>query len=472
MPAPRLEPLVACIGLALALGGGVASGTGTASGPGAPTRAALPPDVIGIRGAHASRTGTTHVVTNCEDSGPGSLREAVEVLATDGDSIDLSGLACSTITLTSGAITNTHNGLYLVGPGADRLTIDGGAGSGATEPVFTALMSTTSLSLSYLTVANANHTGADVSGGCIYTRGDLLLVHAVVTGCSLVNSSVNGSVTARGGGVYVMGNLTAKYSTISDNEVVSVGSDAEAGGVFVAGDLFAKYSTISGNSVDGNGSGTGGGLSTRGEVAITGSTISGNHAAIGMGAMSLSGTGVSAVITNSTISGNSTDGFVGGIYVGIPLTLQNSTVAFNDAAKYTESGYSFASGLLVNGAPADLQSSIIAGNVAEGQPADLQLAGASLTGADNLVFAPGSAAVPADTLVGQDPQLAPLAWNSSRHARSHAPAAGSPVIDAGNNAADRSYDQRGSGFPRVVGANADIGAIELDPERIFTDGFD
>jgi len=68
--------------------------------------------------------------------------------------------------------------------------------------------------------------------------------------------------------------------------------------------------------------------------------------------------------------------------------------------------------------------------------------------------------------------LAPLAWNSSRHARSHAPAADSPVIDAGNSAADRSYEQRGSGFPRVVGANADIGAIELDPERISTDGFD
>jgi hypothetical protein len=55
----------------------------------------------------------------------------------------------------------------------------------------------------------------------------------------------------------------------------------------------------------------------------------------------------------------------------------------------------------------------------------------------------------------------------------HALSAGSPAIDHGNNAASLQYDQRGSGFPRVVGANADIGAYELNShDVIFRNGFD
>ena len=55
----------------------------------------------------------------------------------------------------------------------------------------------------------------------------------------------------------------------------------------------------------------------------------------------------------------------------------------------------------------------------------------------------------------------------------HALSAASPAIDHGNNAALLQDDQRGSGFPRVVGANADIGAYELNSnDVIFQNGFD
>ena len=50
----------------------------------------------------------------------------------------------------------------------------------------------------------------------------------------------------------------------------------------------------------------------------------------------------------------------------------------------------------------------------------------------------------------------------------------SPAIDAGNNSATLTYDQRV--LARVVGANADIDAFERqglgDSEYIFVDGFD
>jgi len=45
-------------------------------------------------------------VTNCDDSGVGSLRYAVDAVngAVSGDTIDMSTLACGTITLSTGAI--------------------------------------------------------------------------------------------------------------------------------------------------------------------------------------------------------------------------------------------------------------------------------------------------------------------------------------------------------------------------------
>lgn len=441
---PPRSALAACLALALCLGG--------------------------------KATGATLVVSNCNDSGPGSLREAVEDLAVGGDTVDLGQLACGTITLTNGAITHTLSSLNLVGPGAERLVIDGNGSGGGTEPVFQSLSSTTSLSLNGLTIANAKHLGVDVTGGCIDIRGDLVLNHSVVTGCTLDNTSLDGAFPARGGGVYVMGELTVKYSTISNNTVLSSGSGGYGGGIYVKDDLvLAKYSSISGNSASGGDDdfGRGGGLVAKGDVTISTSAILDNHATTFAGAMALEGgAGTSAAITNSTISGNSSGGILGGVFVNLPLTLENSTLAYNTAAKYSVGPDSFAAGLFANTFPVEIQSSILADNMADTQAADLQLGGpATVTGANNLIFAPGSAAVPADTLSGQNPQLAPLAWNSGS-TLSHLPAVGSPVIDAGNNVAGLAKDQRGAGFPRVVGADADIGAVELDPDRIFHNGFD
>jgi hypothetical protein len=50
---------------------------------------------------------------------------------------------------------------------------------------------------------------------------------------------------------------------------------------------------------------------------------------------------------------------------------------------------------------------------------------------------------------------------------------GSAAIDAGNNDANVSFDQRGTGYPRVIGDAPDIGAYELDAsDIIFDNGFD
>jgi hypothetical protein len=81
-----------------------------------------------------------------------------------------------------------------------------------------------------------------------------------------------------------------------------------------------------------------------------------------------------------------------------------------------------------------------------------------VTGSHNLV---GSSALslPPDTVRSSAPGLGPLAYNGGP-TRTHAVLSGSPLIDAGNNLLDRSFDQRGAPFARVRGAAPDIGAFE------------
>ena len=74
---------------------------------------------------------TTWPVSNCNSSGPGSLREVIAAATTmSGDTVDLSGLPdlpvpCSTITLTVGEIYIDQLNLKIKGPGASKLIIDG-----------------------------------------------------------------------------------------------------------------------------------------------------------------------------------------------------------------------------------------------------------------------------------------------------------------------------------------------------------
>ena len=63
----------------------------------------------------------TITVTNTNDSGPGSLRQALAD-ANDGDTITFA--VTGTIVLTSGGLVIDKN-VTISGPGADRLSIDG-----------------------------------------------------------------------------------------------------------------------------------------------------------------------------------------------------------------------------------------------------------------------------------------------------------------------------------------------------------
>ncbi|PYL35769.1 MAG: hypothetical protein DMF38_03945 [Verrucomicrobia bacterium] len=69
----------------------------------------------------ATQTGAaTITVTNTNDSGPGSLRQAI-LNASSGDTINFAP-SVTTVTLTSGELVIDKN-LTITGPGANRLTV-------------------------------------------------------------------------------------------------------------------------------------------------------------------------------------------------------------------------------------------------------------------------------------------------------------------------------------------------------------
>ena len=143
----RRKTLATCLAAALAVGSANASAIGeptevgnmgafTRTHSGVTTAAAgLPGALLAHAATRPARafdrshiapksTGAIQAVGNCNDSGAGSLREAVTA-ATDGDTIDLTALTCSTITLPSGAIEIKAKDLTLQGPGQDKLRVSG-----------------------------------------------------------------------------------------------------------------------------------------------------------------------------------------------------------------------------------------------------------------------------------------------------------------------------------------------------------
>ncbi|WP_341525829.1 choice-of-anchor Q domain-containing protein [Nostoc sp. UHCC 0302] len=212
-------------------------------------------------------------VTNINDSGSGSLRQAIlDANAQAGqDIINFGGTVfadniADTITLDSDLLITDD--LSIDGTGADLLTLSGN---------------------------NASRVFKITSG-----------VNAVIEGLTIANG-YNSDV---GGGIYNSGNLKVRNSTISNNN-----SDSDGGGIFNDGSLKVRNSTISNNNSDSNGGGI-----YDGEVIN--STITGNSAQGDGGGV------YSGRVINSTITGNSARRDGGGIYDGEVI---NSTITGNSA---------------------------------------------------------------------------------------------------------------------------------------------
>jgi predicted outer membrane repeat protein len=328
--------------------------------------------------AMARQTGAaTITVTNTNDSGPGSLRQAL-ANANNGDRINFA--VTGAITLTNGGLGITKN-VTISGPGTNQLAIDGN------QALFAfGVFPQRTVSISGLSIANAqvgvyNNRGAlsvsscvlsgnssaglgndagQGSGGASMTvanstirnaevgisnnHGTVSIINCVLSGNSftgLYNYATEGSdgasmavansvisnnagegainwLPSDGGGCACM---TITDSVVSNN----------TNGIFNIGDAFpgaAGLTVVNSNVSDNNH----GGISNQGfgsaTATIVSTTVSGNSA----GGVLISAGGVT--ITNSTISGNSTYGGIKArsfFLSAANLSVANSTISGNSA---------------------------------------------------------------------------------------------------------------------------------------------
>jgi hypothetical protein len=411
-----------------------------------------------------------HLVENCNDSGAGSLRAAYGS-ALDGETVDLTQLTCSTITLTSGPIVSAPATGYVTlrGAGNSELTIDGNH----TDRVI--VHNGTRVAVHDLRIT-AGVTHDANGGGCIYSTGDVALLDTSVTDCE---TSTSGATKAIGGGIRAVRTVVLRGSRVSGNRARANGADAEGGGLHAQSLITAFQSTISDNIAYANSShfARGGGVFAAEYLRIDATTLSGNRAGNGAAAYVGSSTLFATPnLVNSTISDNQASGAGGGLYATDGIELYNSTVSGNTAV------FNFGAGVYIAGGNAELHSTIVANNSTGGGLSAADIgghAGAIVSGAHNLVIA-STLALPADTIAAQ-PMLGALADNGGG-VLTHALLPGSPAIDAGDNPRGEHTDERARVCPpvgpcaqteRTLGAATDIGAFEFGaPDRIFDDGFD
>jgi hypothetical protein len=450
--------------------------------------------------------GATITVVNTNDSGAGSLRQALAD-AVDGDLIEFA--ITGTIGLTSGELL-VNKSVMISGPGAASLAVDGNA----TRRVFHIGAGKT-VSISSLTLANGNGDG---QGG-----GGILNDHAILTmdnctvqssfadqfnyGGGVYNDGSAGSATltilnsvitsnhaySAGGGIYNdasndgSATLTIANSSVSDNNAAFINdgfSGGEGGGIYNGGGT----AMITNSSVNSNSAGLydpsplsyGGGISNYGTLTIANSTINSNQCGLaGGGIYSPNGT---LTITSSTVSNNAADGghdgtpwgHDGGIVAGT-LTFTNSTLSGN-YANVSDGGISLGGGTITNSTISDNNGSISFGggtleigntilNASAGSANITNYGGTLISHGYNLSNDDGGGYLngPGDQ-INTDPLLGPL-QNNGGPTLTHALLPGSPAIDAGdpNFTPPPSYDQRGSPFVRVFDGRIDIGSFEVQP---------
>lgn len=400
-------------------------------------------------------------VLNTNDSGAGSLRQAISD-AGNGDTILFdSSLNGQTITLTSGQLLVTKI-LTISGPGVDLLAISGDH----TSRVF--LISAT-VTISGVTIKEGFATDESGIGGGIINRGTTLLINSIVT---------DNTSPACGGGIgnYGSGSLTLTNSIVFSNTgygcagginnggtvnlinsivVSNTSPSASAGGIVNSGTVNLINSTVSGNSAN---SGGGGITNTKsGTVNLINSTVSGNTAFNGAGGGILNEEGTLNLI-NSTVSGNSANFFGGGgVYNDYgAVNLTSSTVFSN-----------MSGGIRNNGGTTTLTNTILANNSDVPTPRDcINLSGGIVTSNGyNLVQAPNNCIFSATgDITNTNPLLSPLADNGG-DTLTHALLNDSPAIDhipIGINGCGTTIttDQRGVIRPQEV--LCDIGAYEDD----------
>jgi hypothetical protein len=460
--------------------------------------------------APAASAGTISV-TNLNDSGAGSLREAILGAAAN----ETIALPAGQITLTSGPLAFSKN-LTISGSGSGASVISGNDSS----RVFT-ITGTPTVTLSGLTVTHGNNP----KGAGISAAGTLTLEGVVVS----ANHAGGGGAEGSGGGIEFIGagalNLTESSVTENTAGGGTLGAGFGGGIEYLPSanvqsfTLTLMRSSVSRNRAGGGGtesSGFGGGIDaspgTEGgsiEISLTESNVSENVAggsgaeADGFGGgVELSSGGKSntltlsadrSAVTGNTAGGDGTEasGFGGGFDftsggTGVvqTLTVANSTVSANSAGGAGTAANGLGGGISFGTGTATLSHVTVANNTAGGSGGTAIGGGLNLESigggsVENSIVAANSGgncatAVPSaghniddGTTCGftgagdksaTDAKLGPLGEHGGL-TLTQMPLTGSPAIDGGDGATCPPSDQRG--VVRPQGGGCDIGAVEV-----------
>ncbi|MCE5285133.1 MAG: hypothetical protein LLG02_04685 [Pelosinus sp.] len=423
-------------------------------------------------------------VTNTNDSGAGSLRQAITD-ASSGETIefDFGGSLDNTIVLASQIYIDKD--LTINGLGADNLKISGNKASRVFE-----IASGSTVTIRNVAIIDGYTANFYEGGAAIYNNG-----------ITIIESSkfVANSVTFNGGAIFNYGTITAMSSVFENNSAASIGgaifnhgtatilnsvfsgnAATESGAVFnLSGCMVVvENSTFFGNTVS---SYYGGVMRNGGTAIFRNSTLSANHAARDGGAVFNDNGGILSII-RCTLSHNSANsGYDGGAiynYNGT-INIENSTLSNNSAdnggaiqqvggdatvrivfSTIAENQATAGAGIYNNSSKAiAVKNSIIANNIGSNLYGLISASGKNFTNSGNY----------SGFTTTSQLNLGPLAMNKPGTTETHALLTGSAAIDAVTDCTDFdgnmiSIDQRGVYRPPV---KADSGAYEFaaDPCR-------
>ncbi|HNB50996.1 MAG TPA: hypothetical protein PK530_03590 [Anaerolineales bacterium] len=309
----------------------------------------------GIQTADAYAQGTL-LVTNTNNSGPGSLRQAINLANTtpgpDAIVADMPDCTLATpciIPLTAELPTITET-VIITGTGANSLILD----AGGLFRVFN--IADVNVTIADLTIRNGHAPG---NGGGVRTMGELILTRVYLLdnialgagggvysedGVKIVDGWVEGNESGEnGGGIYTEGNVYLENTPIIDNTAdwsgggvyalqelyVVGGSVVQNASVGNGGGLYASYIGILGAEITSNTAGDSGGGIYAEDVNLLNTTVLSNTAnSVGGGLY-----GNTVIVTGGMFQGNHS-AYGGGLFSYINLTLTDVYLSQNHASEY------------------------------------------------------------------------------------------------------------------------------------------
>jgi hypothetical protein len=299
------------------------------------------------------------IVTNTNDSGPGSLRQALSDANNNGpgvDNITFSSLfnSAQTITLSSTLLVSNVN---IIGPSSALLSISGN------NAVRVMLVSGGAVNVSGATFTRGNSFG--LTGGAIQVSAGSL---------TLSDCQITDSRAGDGAGILNDGSLTLERVLFSGNSTTTASEPNVGAAIASGGTLIVRNSTFSANIAQGATRAAGAILIYGGTATISNSTVTNNSATSGStrvgGILQFAGT---LTLRSSIVAGNvsnSTNPDVGGAFTSSSFNLiGNIGTATGLTGNNNQSGTSASPlnpqlGLLANNGGSSLTHALNAGSPA------------------------------------------------------------------------------------------------------------